>query len=179
MDFEKMQKNLIDLIKEEQAKLGYRKETIRLYYPLGSLRHLFEGAEDDSVADMVNRLSGIGEYTKDTLGEIEVSNTGERFCFCIPETGSEYVYNNTSDNEFIKSLVDIVGRHESTIDEIKALFESYSDNIHFENINNGEFDYLIYFEDIADDKYYYCFKDEGIHIIYHRFIREDYEEYDF
>ena len=35
------------------------------------------------------------------------------------------------------------------------------------------------FEDIADDKYYYCFKDEGIHIIYHRFIREDYEEYDF
>ena len=39
MNHEKLQKNLIDLIKEEQAKLGYRKESVRLYYPLQSLQH--------------------------------------------------------------------------------------------------------------------------------------------
>ena len=36
MRFEKLEQNIIDMIKEEQAKLGYRKESIRLYYPLSS-----------------------------------------------------------------------------------------------------------------------------------------------
>ena len=40
MDFARLEKNIIDVIKEEQAKLGYRKESIRLYYPLSSLVHL-------------------------------------------------------------------------------------------------------------------------------------------
>lgn len=36
MRFEKLEQNIIDMIKEEQAKLDYRKESIRLYYPLSS-----------------------------------------------------------------------------------------------------------------------------------------------
>ena len=39
MGYERLEKSLIDLVKEEQAKLGYRKEMIRLYYPLSSLNH--------------------------------------------------------------------------------------------------------------------------------------------
>ena len=27
-----------------------------------------------------------------------------------------------------------------------------------------------------EDPYYYCFKDEGFHIIYHRFLPEDYKD---
>ena len=42
MGFERLYKNLIDIIKEEQAKLGFRREAIRLYYPLSSLNHFFE-----------------------------------------------------------------------------------------------------------------------------------------
>ena len=41
-EFKDMKNNLVDVIKEEQAKLGYRKEIIRLYYPLGSLKHLLK-----------------------------------------------------------------------------------------------------------------------------------------
>ena len=37
MGYSKLERNLIDLMKEEQAKLGYRKEAVRLYYPLSSL----------------------------------------------------------------------------------------------------------------------------------------------
>ena len=40
MGFKRLEKNLIDIIKEEQAKLGFRKEEIRLYYPLISLRRM-------------------------------------------------------------------------------------------------------------------------------------------
>ena len=35
------------------------------------------------------------------------------------------------------------------------------------------------FLDKADDTYYYCFKDEGFHFIYHRFLPEDYEDFGF
>ena len=41
MGYAKLERNLIDIIKEEQAKLGFFKEDIRLYYPLSSLNHFF------------------------------------------------------------------------------------------------------------------------------------------
>ena len=41
MGYNKLERNLIDIIKEEQAKLGFFREDIRLYYPLSSLNHFF------------------------------------------------------------------------------------------------------------------------------------------
>ena len=43
MGYDKLERNLIDIIKEEQAKLGFFREDIRLYYPLSSLNHFFAG----------------------------------------------------------------------------------------------------------------------------------------
>ena len=45
MTFEKLEKNLMDVVLEEQAKLGFRREKIRLYYPLSTLNHLL-GTQD-------------------------------------------------------------------------------------------------------------------------------------
>ena len=42
--FKKLENSLIDVIKEEQAKLGFKEEKIHLYYPLSSLNHFFSGA---------------------------------------------------------------------------------------------------------------------------------------
>jgi len=47
-----------------------------------------------------------------------------------------------------------------------------------EPMDNGEFDLMIRFVD-SEDPYYYCFKDEGCHIIYHRFLPEDYADFGF
>ena len=33
MGFHELEENLIDMVKEQQAKLGFRPEVIRLYYP--------------------------------------------------------------------------------------------------------------------------------------------------
>ena len=41
--YQKLMDNLCDIVAEEQAKLGYMKEPIRLYYPLSSLNHFFGG----------------------------------------------------------------------------------------------------------------------------------------
>ena len=39
MGYKYLERSLIDIVKEEQAKLGYRKEEVRLYYPLSTLNH--------------------------------------------------------------------------------------------------------------------------------------------
>lgn len=177
MKFEKLEQNIIDMIKEEQAKLGYRKENIRLYYPLSSLCHLT--GENLKEQEMLELLSGFGEETKDRLGMVTVTAKKDRFCFLIPEEGVVYVRENTKPNEFIQELVELVGRHDCTMEEIRALFEKQPSPITVEPVNNGEFDILIRFADGAEDPYYYCFKDEGCHIIYHRFLPEDYADFDF
>ena len=47
MNYRKLEKNIIDVIKEQQAKLGYMKEKVRLYYPLSSLNHFFGTEESE------------------------------------------------------------------------------------------------------------------------------------
>ena len=175
--YDKLERNLIDIIKEEQAKLGFFKEDIRLYYPLSSLNHFFNSS--DSADEMQMRLDTLPESVTSKLGQIEVSHKGDRFCFHIPQEGTVYVHDNTSPNEFIHQLVELVGKHGCTMNEILDLFHTYSENIITEEMNNGEFDRLIRFADNSKDPYYYCFKDEGCHIIYHRFLPEDYADFDF
>ena len=52
MNYNRLETSLIDVIKEEQAKLGYMKEKISLYYPLSSLNHFF-GGETDAAIDVI------------------------------------------------------------------------------------------------------------------------------
>lgn len=99
---------MIDIIKEEQAKLGFRKEEIRLYYPLISLNHFFEA--DDDVDEMQTRLEQFPEEVKKKLGDICVTHK-DRFCLHIPEQGSVYVHEHTAENEFIKKLVELMMNH--------------------------------------------------------------------
>ncbi len=174
MKFEKLEQNIMDMIKEEQAKLGYRKEKVRLYYPLSSLIHLTNESLDET--GMMTLLSDFGRETKEHLGGVIVTAKKDRFCFLIPEAGVSYVREHTSPNEFIKKLVELVGTHGCTMDQIRSLFEEQSEPVIAEPVNNGEFDILIRFKEGSKDPYYYCFKDEGCHIIYHRFLPEDYAD---
>lgn len=174
MGYERLEKSLIDTIKEEQAKLGFRKEAIRLYYPLSSLNHFFDA--QDGEEQMLHRLQHLPETWQKKLGDVGVTAQKERFCFYIPEQGSEYVHEHEKPDEFIRELVALVGRHDCTMQEIRELFYEHSSNVECQKIKNGEFDWMLRFTEDEEDPYYYCFKDEGIHIIYHRFLPEDYEE---
>ena len=94
MGYERLEKSLTDTIKEEQAKLGFRKEAIRLYYPLSSLNHFFDVQEGEE--QMLHRLQHLPETWQEKLGDVGVTAKKERFCFYIPEQGS--VYGNCSVN---------------------------------------------------------------------------------
>ena len=219
LDYSNLERSLIDVIKEEQAKLGYYREDIRLYYPLSSLNHflgtdvnadkmqkilegtgenvdetrnIVEGKEAGSAttepivgdkeagsATSEPIVAGMNARLSDKLGMVEVSHRGDRFCFHILPEGVEYVHENTKENEFIRELVNLVAKHGCTIDQIYELFTAHSDRVGREKMDNGEFDERIWFQDDADDPYYYCFKQEGGHMIYHRFLPEDYEDFEF
>lgn len=174
--YEHLQKSLIDLVKEEQAKLGYRKEMIRLYYPLSSLNHFMEAEADPD--GMQELLSDFPKETEEIFGEVGITHAKDRFCFALSEKASEYVHDNMTSNEFIKELIELVARHDCTMKEIEELFRSHSENVVVEPVDNGEFDCLMRFTD-GEDPYYYCFKDEGCHIIYHRFLPADYQDFNF
>lgn len=190
-DYSNLERSLIDVIKEEQAKLGYYREDIRLYYPLSSLNHFFgtNAGEDEmqsildgggkGEADCTSIAAGMNEALSDKLGMVEVSHRGDRFCFHIPPEGVEYVHENTTENEFIRELVQLVAKHGCTIEEVYQLFTKHSGRVRREPMDNGEFDERIWFEDDAKDPYYYCFKQEGEHMIYHRFLPADYEDFGF
>lgn len=188
-NYDNLQRSLIDVIKEEQAKLGYYREDIRLYYPLSSLNHFFGtnvGADEMQLIldgtgeqDHTPIATGMNEALSDKLGMVEVSHRGDRFCFHIPPEGVEYVHENTTENEFIRELVQLVAKHGCTIEEVYQLFTKHSGHVRREPMENGEFDVRIWFEDDAEDTYYYCFKQEGEHMIYHRFLPTDYEDFEF
>lgn len=188
-NYDNLQRSLIDVIKEEQAKLGYYREVIRLYYPLSSLNHFFgtnvEADEMQRILDGTGEqdhtpiTAGMNEALSDKFGMVEVSHRGDRFCFHIPPEGVEYVHENTTENEFIRELVQLVAKHGCTIEEVYQLFTKHSGHVRREPMENGEFDVRIWFEDDAEDPYYYCFKQEGKHMIYHRFLPADYEDFEF
>ena len=152
MEYKRLEQSLIDIVKEEQAKLGYRKEDVRLYYPLSTLNHFFD--TEDTVEEMAERLTHLPEDMKARLGD-------------------------TAENEFIKELIELVREHGCTKKKILELFGQYSENTITEEMNNGEFDFYVRFPEGSEDRYYYCFKDEGCHIIYHRFLPEDYADFEF
>lgn len=181
--YAKLEKNLIDIIKEQQIKLGYCDEEVRLYYPLSSLNHFF-GAEEDAET-MLERLqpSSQPEEFKEKLGNVEVTQSKGRFCFLISKEGGKYVHENAAADSFLAGLIVYVGGHDCTMQGIFDLFHAYSNNVVIEKAGDDEFDYVIYFghgaekgQTVDSDEYYYCFKDEGCHIIYHRFLPEDYRD---
>ena len=174
MGFRRLEENLIDLVKEQQAKLGFRPEVIRLYYPVSTLNHFF--GSEDTAEEMKVRLNGLGAHMKETLGEVSVTAKGDRFCFLIPETGSVYVHEQVKGREFIQDLVNLVGTHGCTMEKIRELFRQWSAKPMFEKIEDGDFEWVFHFADGIPDRYYYCFKDQGCHLIYHRFLPEDYAE---
>ena len=177
MNYNRLENSLIDVIKEEQAKLGYRKEKISLYYPLSSLNHFFGGETD--ATGMMEILKDFPSYIEEKFGEVAVSHRGDRFCFTVSEKASEYVHNNMKENEFIKDLIGLISHHGCKMQDIFELFRQHSDQITIEEMHSDEFDYMICFENDPEDTYRYCFKDEGCHIIYHRFLPEDYADFGF
>lgn len=162
------------MIKEEQIKLGYRSETIRLYYPLESL-NLFLQTDYDR-EQMHIALKEFCKEVEPRFGDVEVTSEGERFCFRLPPQTADYVFEHTEKSGFLYDFIRVISGHGVSMEEVLAQFHKYSDCVHVERMQQEDFDYLVYFEDGKPDAYRYCLTQEGHHVIYHRFTPEDYAQ---
>ena len=177
MNYKRLEKNIIDNIKEAQIKLGFDNRPMSLNYAESSLKNLL------GTDNVESALEDFSVSVADRLGEITFRKIKIGFCVTVSEKGRSYV-NSLDGFEFIEEFVNTVRKHGISIDDIIAVFKKYSDNVVIEEKHNGEFNYLIYFADGVPDDYYYCITleeeiDGHIHITYHRFIKEDYEEFSF
>lgn len=177
-NFENLKRNIIDSIEEQQLKLGYLKETVRLYYPLSSLNRFLQ--VDLSADAMLKLMQEFGNWSEDELGGVSITTGREkRFCIAVPPAGAEYVHEHLQTNAFLADLIETVRTHGSTWDDVLAIFQKHSDAVHVEEMDNGEFNYLVYFKDGKPDDYRYCIAVEGHHVTYHRYTPADYEEFGF
>lgn len=177
VDFIALQQNIIDSIEEQQLKLGYLKETVRLYYPLASLNRFLQ--VEASVEEMISLMQEFSEWSMKELGGIIVTNRGERFCIAVPPAGAERIHAHLEQEGFLADLIEAVRVHGNTWEDVLAIFHKHSDSVHVQEMNNGEFHYLVYFEDGKPDQYRYCIAVEGHHVTYHRYTKADYEEFGF
>lgn len=177
MNTEKLFDNIVAVIEEGQLKLGYREETLRLYYPLDSL-NLFLGTAFNA-AGMTDALHAFAAEGAGRLGEIAVSRKGKRFCLAVPPEGARYVHEHTDEDGFLARFIAMIARHGTKIEDVIALFKAFSPCVETFELHNGEFDFLIRFGDGKPDAFYYCITDEGCHLTYHRFTKEDYEAFGF
>lgn len=171
---DRLEINIIDVIREEQIKLGYRKEKIRLYYPLASLNSLMDTQLDN--VHMVTELNEYFDKKKEIFGEVEISYKAERFCIVMPEKAVKYVNDHTDASGFLYDFINVIGKHDAIIEDVLRVFNQYSESIYFEKMKDAEFDYLVYFQDGQPDSYRYCLTEEGHHLIYHRYTKEDYDD---
>ena len=122
MNIGKLEKNLRDLILEEQIKLGYRKELLRLYYPLSSLNHLL--GVNCTEAEMLERMKEFSEATQEHFGGITASSQKERFCIQIPPEGVEYVHEHQEEDDFLVKFIETIARHGCTLKDVETLLHS-------------------------------------------------------
>ncbi len=175
--FRRLEQNLADMVKESQIKLGYSYSVLQLFYPLSSLNHTLQ--TELSPEEMQTYLVEAADYMKPRMGQLAFSRKGTNFTLIVPAEGVKYVHEEVPTSEFLTELIQTTARHGCTLADAETLFLRYSEHVVKKTMDNGEFDLLLYFEDGEPDDYLYCFRQEGEHVIYHRFQKEDYEEFGF
>lgn len=174
MGFERLERNIIEVIKEFQIKIGYENNPMSLNYPLSSLCGL--AGKKCTVAEMTALMKDFSAYAEPRLGDIGISERDGIFTLVISEKGTAYVNSLISEKEFIYELINTVRCHDSKMEDVLGVFHRHSHNVLVTKMeDNGEFDYKVCFEDGVPDEFIYCLTDEGCHISYHRFTKEDFE----
>ena len=176
MNFDRLKKNLIGVIKESQIKLGYESMSFGVNYVTPSLLHMLDGAKEEDLPELLKEFS---DENKDELGDITVSKTSNGFRLNVPPKGVDYVHSTYDDSDFLVRFINEVRNPRATVESVVDVFKAFGDKVVVKRVDNGEFDYLIYFEDGKPDEFWYCIDTEDLGMTYHRFMKDDYLDFNF
>ncbi len=173
VNYTALKNNMIYVIKENEIKVGYTPNSVGLNYPLDSLnRHL---GTDCNEKEMSVLLKQFCRLVKDELGDIKVEMFDGKFYLTVPEKGVTYIHENTEISEFLKEFIDLFrGIDPPMINDILSVFQKYSECVECINVDNDEFNYIVYFSDGKPDEFIYCIDLDEDHASYHRLTPEDF-----
>lgn len=120
MNFKKLENNLLDMIQEQQVKIGYMSGVTRFYYPLQSLNRLL--GTELTEEEMQHAMEKFSDHACDRLGKVTASSKNGRFCITLPPQASDYVHENRKPSEFLVRFIGTVARHGCTLDEVMDFF---------------------------------------------------------
>ena len=166
---DKLEKHIADQIKEAQLKLGFVRETMRLYYPLESILGILDmsGIEAEPLCRQL----------ENAFPDFSFGQHGGRIEICVPPAYVERVHKEMETPVFLAELVDQFQKnHHLTKKQLQQMFARHGDFICEQMLEGADFDFVFYFRDPSVDEYYYCVRMEMGHTIYHRFLKSDYEQ---
>lgn len=174
--YKKLEENIQTTIYEGLLKLGYEAgDRFSIYYDLDLLSCLL-GVSFKKNEECLSYLQAFITYANNHLIDLKIILERNRFKFTVPEAGIAFILRNNQDNPFLKDLIDKVNTHNFTLDDILAIFSKYSKNYTCEEIDNSEFQYVIYFNNNAQDKFKYCFTFDQMGGYYHRLLDFSYNK---
>ena len=175
-DFNRLEENIETTIYEGLLKLGFHdNESIIIYYDLDLLNHLLS-TSFTSNEDCLKYLKAFKAYVNVRLQGISILIVNDRFQITVPKEGIAFIHKQNEDNGFLEELINLVKRHSFTIEDIIAIFEHYSNDFVCEEIDNSEFQYVLYFKDSNLDKFKYCFNFDEMGGYYHRLLDFNYDK---
>lgn len=179
MNFEPLKKHIFDTVKEWQLKIGYRPEDMKLYYPDVSLKELLVLEDQAGEEELEKALTAFSLAMAPTLGAIQISHKGERYCLTIPPEGSAFVHEHVPDSPFLKDFIQTITTPGETLDGIRSCFHRHEDAMHpveEADLTASGLGHVFFFPSGEPDDYVYCIESDDFGLTYHRFTREDYEK---
>ena len=101
MNCEPLKKHIIDTVKEWQMKIGYRAESMKLYYPAASLAELLELPEDADKEQLNTALLIFAKEEESSLGDLTFSEKDGRWNLTVPPEGCTWIHENFQDLIFL------------------------------------------------------------------------------
>lgn len=180
MRIDTLEKHIFDTIKEWQMKIGYREESMKLYYPKVSLMELLGLGKDISEPQLEEALSEFTSAEKNRLGEIKISHDRERYCITVPEKGCAYIAENVPDFVFLKRFLEVITKQGNTLEQVRNCFAVYAKecNAQYTELDRRKegLGHVFFFDKEELDGCIYCVEEDEFGLTYHRFTKSDYEK---
>ena len=129
------------------------------------------------VAELTDLFADLFADGTGVLGAMSFRVSAGRIEVSVPPAGARYVHEHMGDVAFLKAIIDLFSNpHDKSVEDVKKVFGQFGAYICEEMPEGSDFDEALHFEDPSIDEYYYCVKEEMGHLIYHRFLKEDYQK---
>lgn len=175
----KLEKHIIDTIKEWHLKIGYQKENIRLYFPLESVKSFLniDAEEKSSAESLCDIVQSYLLEKMSMMGSVKVSQQENRFCIEISKELNEYIAKHIEPSEFLQKFLKVLSS--GHIEEVRKLFQDYAEQKqghYVEEPHEGEGGIAFSFQEERIDPYVYCVEQDDFGLTYHRFVKKEYEK---